>query len=56
MISSISPLLSKFVSANGQTNPFRKTLKYKFNTKVLESRTNLFNFAKDDAPRNLSRK
>lgn len=48
MISSISPVLAKFVGANRHTNPMRKTLKYKFNAKLQESHLNLSNFIQDN--------
>lgn len=47
MISKISPLLSKFVNAHGRKNPLKKALKFKFNAKVQESHSNLYNFTKD---------
>jgi len=56
MISSISPLLSKFVSTQGHTNPLKKALKYKFNAKVHDSHTNLLNFTKDSTPNYIIKK
>lgn len=47
MISSVSPVLLKFVGKQRQTNPLRGAIKYKFNAKVQESHVNLLNFAKD---------
>ncbi len=48
MISKISPVLARFVSSSGHTNPMKKNLKFKFNAKLQESRNNLFNFTRDN--------
>lgn len=47
MISSVSPVLLKFVGKQRQTNPLKGAIKYKFNARVQESHVNLLNFTKD---------